>query len=198
VLGSPLNRVSFLRTDHVFLSSALKHPTSSFILFKNLAPLVEPTQNLGYVSYSDVKSIIGDDPFTKSEEDLIKEYNSTTYTPQLIFLGLDERKEGLVYKEHYKGAPYWALDITPKDHIVTAVNQLVENVQAKGWSFAEARGPLMSLPAQEGTPTRIPPPLPHPRLTPVLQPPSSVPRATCWTGTPRTPSARNAASQRYQ
>jgi len=39
--GSPLNRVGFLRPDHQFLSSALHHPSTTFLLFKDLEPLTK-------------------------------------------------------------------------------------------------------------------------------------------------------------
>ncbi|KAI7246382.1 hypothetical protein KC352_g14178, partial [Hortaea werneckii] len=34
--GSPLNRVGFLRGDHQFLTQALKHPSTSFLLCNEL------------------------------------------------------------------------------------------------------------------------------------------------------------------
>lgn len=147
--GSPLNRVSFLRTDHPFLSLALKHPSTSFLLFKNMEPLVKSSTQLTYVSYKDVQPIIGEDPYAKSEEDLIKEYNSATYIPQLVFLGLDERKkESFQYKNHYQGAPFFALDITPKGPITSAAETLISNMESKGCSFLPGRMHL-SLPATE-------------------------------------------------
>ncbi|KAA6413234.1 MAG: NADH pyrophosphatase [Lasallia pustulata] len=43
--GSPLNRVSFLRTDQPFLSAALQHPSTTFLLFNDLSPLtLSPTR----------------------------------------------------------------------------------------------------------------------------------------------------------
>ncbi|KAF2496929.1 hypothetical protein BU16DRAFT_507644 [Lophium mytilinum] len=147
--GSPLNRVSFLRTDHAFLSQALKHPSTSFLLFNDLNPLVKSPTQLGYSIYKDVQPLIGEDPFKKSEEDLIKEYNSSTYIPQLIFLGLDDRnKEGFVYKDHYKGAPYFALDVTPKESVTAAAESLISSLESKGLEFSKGRMHL-SLPPEE-------------------------------------------------
>ena len=99
-----------------------------------------------------MKSIIGTDPFEKSEEDLIKEYNSEIYIPQIIFLGLDERKEGFVYKEHYKGQPYFAVDVTPTKSVTEAAEALIKDVEGKGWSFSKGRMNL-SLPALDGKPS---------------------------------------------
>ena len=165
-LGSPLNRVSFLRTDHIFLSLALKHPSTSFLLFKNLEPLVKSPTQLAYASYKDVQPIIEDDPYSESEEELIKRYNSTYYTPQLIFLGLDDRdKESFEYKNHYKGAPFFVLDITPKEPIASAAESLISRMESNGLSFSKGRMHL-SLPAHEGTYPLFPFLLPFSSLPP--------------------------------
>ncbi|KAF1951638.1 hypothetical protein CC80DRAFT_508817 [Byssothecium circinans] len=146
--GSPLNRVSFLRPDSTFLSTALKHPSTTFLLFNNLEPLLSSPTALATATFADVKPIIGEDPFARSEEDVIKEYNSSVYIPQIVFLGLDEKKEGMVYKEHYKGQPWFAVDITPKKSVTEAAEKLIEGLKAKGLNFSKGRI-LASLPAQE-------------------------------------------------
>ncbi|KAL9003939.1 MAG: hypothetical protein Q9188_003210 [Gyalolechia gomerana] len=146
--GSPLNRVSFLRTDHKFLSAALNHPTTSFLLFNNLNPLAREPSHLSYVSYADVKPLIGEDSYSKTEEQMIAEYNSTTTIPQLLFLGLDERnKQGLTYNI-YTGSPYFALDVTPKGSIISQAQDLIETLQLRGLKFLEGRIQA-SLPAQD-------------------------------------------------
>jgi NAD+ diphosphatase len=143
--------VSFLRNDHPFLSQALKHPTASFLVFKNLEPLVEGPTKLATASYTDVKPIIGDDPFSKTEEDQIKEYNSSTYVPQMIFLGLDERTDGITYKDQYKGAPFFAVDISPKHESIKEVSEtLSKTFEDRGLHFSKGRL-HMALPAQEGS-----------------------------------------------
>ncbi|KAF2647633.1 hypothetical protein K491DRAFT_699492 [Lophiostoma macrostomum CBS 122681] len=146
--GSPLNRVSFLRPDHAFLSQALKHPSTSFILFNKLEPLIKSGTELAYANFNEVQPIIGTDPFEKTEADVIKEYNSSTYVPQIVFLGLDERKEGFQYKDHYKGQPYFAVDVTPKESVTAAAEALIKDVEGRGLSFSKGRMHL-SLPAQE-------------------------------------------------
>jgi NAD+ diphosphatase len=147
-----LNRVSFLRPDHAFLSQALKHPSTTFLLFNKLDPLIKSGSELAYAKFNEVQPIIGSDPFEKTEADVIKEYNSSTYVPQIVFLGLDERKEGFQYKEHYKGQPYFAVDVTPKESVAAAAEALIKDVEAKGLSFSKERMHL-SLPAQEGSST---------------------------------------------
>ena len=138
--GSPLNRVSFLRTDHTFLSAALTHPTTSFLVFNKLNPLTKNPSELAYASYNEVKSLIGEDPYHKKEEEILKEYNSSIYIPQLVFLGLDGRRDdGLVYRDAYKGAPYFALDVTPRHHLKEEAEKIISHWEAKGFKFAEGR-----------------------------------------------------------
>lgn len=148
-IGSPLNRVSFLRTEHPFLSAALRHPSTSFLLFNNLNPLAKDHTKLAYASFQDVRSLIGDDPYGKGEDELTAEYNSTKSIPQLVFLGLDERlKDGLQWNI-YSGAPYFALDVTPKGSVEDEANSVIKAMQSRGLVFAEGRM-HMSLPATEG------------------------------------------------
>ena len=150
-LGSPLNRVSFLRTDHPFLSAALRHPSTSFLLFDSLNPLAEDPTKLAFASFQDVRGLIGDDPYGKSEEALIAEYNSTSSIPQLVFLGLDERIEDGLQWNIYSGGPYFALDVTPKGSREEEAKSVIKAMQSKGFTFAEGRM-HMSLPAAEGIP----------------------------------------------
>jgi NAD+ diphosphatase len=186
--GSPLNRVSFLRTDHTFLTQSLTHATSSFLIFNDLQPLLQPSSHrLAYVSYDDVRPVIGGNPYAKAEEELIKEYNSSAFTPQLVFLGIDQSRDGVAYRDgKYKGAPYWALDVTPKGAVREAATRLIEEVESRGLQFAKERLPQMSLPAQEDTS----------ELNQTLKPLCSPRRGRSSTGISEIPSALRAASRR--
>lgn len=151
-VGSPLNRVSFLRPDYSFLSAAFKHSTTNFILFRDLAPLINKSKELAYVRLNDVQSIIGNDPYSKSEDDQIRDYNSEKHIPQLVFLGIDERnKDGLTWKDSYTGAPYFALDITPKDSMKSEAESLTSSLESRGFSFPEGRQfqRFLSLPPED-------------------------------------------------
>ncbi|KAI0025000.1 NUDIX hydrolase domain-like protein [Xylariomycetidae sp. FL0641] len=129
--GSPLNRVSFLRTDHAFLRAAFAHPTTSFLVFNNLIPLSKDATSLTFVGKDDVAPLTGTDPFEKSEEQMIKDFNSDISRPIILFLGLDENKQsGFEYRD-YKGSPYFAVDITPKGSYEEEAKKVVEGVQSK-------------------------------------------------------------------
>ncbi|KAI0115756.1 NUDIX hydrolase domain-like protein [Nemania sp. FL0031] len=146
--GSPLNRVSFLRTDHAFLNAAFAHPSTSFLLLDNYSPLAKDNANLAYVGKEDIVSLTGPDPFKKTEEEQIKSFNSAVTQPIILFLGLDEKKTGFTYRE-YKGNPYFAIDVTPKGSIEETAKGVIEAVKAKqGVSFIPG-GRLLTLNAPE-------------------------------------------------
>ncbi len=148
--GSPLNRLSFLRTDHTFISKAFVHPSTSFLVFNDLAPLTKDPTQLAYVSHKDVKPLIGENPFAKTDEQHIKEYNSSITVPLVLFLGLDENKpDGFEYGA-YKGKPYFAVDVTPKGTIEKEARGVIEAVKALGLEFTPGRMNL-TLNAPEGT-----------------------------------------------
>ncbi|KAJ5941571.1 hypothetical protein N7516_001739 [Penicillium verrucosum] len=149
--SSPINRLSFLRSDHPFLSTALKHPSTRFVLLNNLAPLTPSPAQLHYAKYDDVRKLVSRDTFDTSEEDMIKAYDSRKTHPTLIFLGLDEsrKEEGLTWKI-YSGTPYFAVDVTPKgsEEQQTAAKDVISVMEAKGLSFFQARV-VMSFSADE-------------------------------------------------
>ncbi|QSZ32615.1 hypothetical protein DSL72_002194 [Monilinia vaccinii-corymbosi] len=146
--GSPLNRVSFLRTNHDFISKAFVHPTTNFLLLNNLAPLTKNPSRLAYASHSDITRLTGPNPFEKTEEVLIQEYNSSISLPLVLFLGLDERnKEGFSHGT-YTGTPYFAIDVTPKGTYENEANGVVKAMQERGLQFQEGRM-LASLDAPE-------------------------------------------------
>jgi NAD+ diphosphatase len=132
------------------LSQALKHPSTTFLLFNNLDPLVHSPDKLAQRKFADVKSIIGDDPFNRSEDETIAQYNSSLYQPQIIFLGLDERETGFEYRERYKGQPWFAVDVTPQESTKETAEKLIASLKEEGLDFSKGRM-NMSLPAEQGT-----------------------------------------------
>ena len=147
--GSPLNRISFLRGNHDFISKAFVHPTTSFMLFNDLAPLGQDLTKLAYAKHEDIKSLVGENPFEKTEEQMIKEYNSAVTLPLVVFLGLDERKKDGFEHGIYKGTPFFAIDITPRGTTEKEAIKVIETVKAKGLTFIEGRVHT-SLSAPEG------------------------------------------------
>lgn len=197
--GSPLNRLGFLRNDHVFLSRALKHPTTSFLLCKDLQPLVQSSENkkLQWVKYEDVKPVIGEDPYTRNEKEMLEQYNSEESVPQMIFLGIDESdKNGLDYqgKNRYIGAPYFAVDVSPKGSVKAACEELLKKVETGSVEFGKGR--LMELEAGDGKFSfHFDVSLAQMyKILMFIQRPSTPKPANSSTGTPATRSARNADS----
>ncbi|KAK4443959.1 NUDIX hydrolase domain-like protein [Podospora aff. communis PSN243] len=154
--GSPLNRLSFLRTDHDFLQSAFSHPSASFLLMNGLAPLVlaSDSAELGFVSGEEVYPLTGREPFVKTEEELIREFDSSVTRPVVVFLGVDEngsfrghggeKGEGFVYKE-YRGVPYFGVDVTPRGTLSEVAKGVVERVKGLGMEFHESSPRHMGL-----------------------------------------------------
>lgn len=152
--GSPLNRMGFLRGDHTFLSQALRHPSTQFLLCNELQPLVrnDKGDKLAWVKFDEVKKVVGDDPYATDEKEMLAAYDSGKYVPQMVFLGIDEReKEALAYtnkKNTYTGAPYFAVDVTPKNKVKQACEELIKDLEGKGLGFAKGR--VMDVEAQDG------------------------------------------------
>ena len=115
--GSPLNRVSFLRSNTTFLRAAL--PRSKFLLLRNLEPLAARKTTLAWVGYETVRALVGN-PFNTEVEEFLREYDSRVEIPTLVFLGINEGDgdgdgerfefEGDCGK--YVGRPCFALDLT--------------------------------------------------------------------------------------
>ncbi|KAM7185019.1 NUDIX hydrolase domain-like protein [Naviculisporaceae sp. PSN 640] len=150
--GSPLNRVSFLRSDRDFLRAAFSHPSTRFLLMKNLAPLVKKSDpaELGFVSLQEhgVLTLTGEDPFAKTEEEQIRDFDSRERRgPVILFLGVDDRgvlvsgnegEEGVFTWKDFKGAPFFAVDVTPREEEGKGKDEAAEGViesVAKGDKF---------------------------------------------------------------
>jgi NAD+ diphosphatase len=205
--GSPLNRLSFLRTDHAFLRSAFAHPSTAFMLLNDLAPLVADESHLAYATFQDVQPLTGPDPFQKTEDELKDDYNSEEAHPLILFLGVDEqnklphRNDGgkpFVYKQ-YKGNPYFAVDVTPKGKLADQANKVIATMKEQGLLMYTGSGARhMNLVAAEGA---ILPHPPHAMRSPLLtlcQRRCTGKHGTCWTGMRAIPFALNAASQHCQ
>ena len=133
--GSPLNRISFLRDDHVFLQGAFDHPTTKFIVFKDLSPLIDSPTEIHFVKYDVIKSLIPANPYKKDEKGMLESFNSGEALPGLVFLGLDEsHKDGYQYK-NYTGAPHFAIDVTPRAPYEEAATEVNKKFDDAGLGF---------------------------------------------------------------
>ncbi|EYE98513.1 NAD(+) diphosphatase [Aspergillus ruber CBS 135680] len=149
--SSPLNRLSFLRTEHSFLSAALKHPSTRFVLLNSLAPLTKTPSELYLAPYTDVHKLVPEDLYDQSEEETIKNFDSRKTNPHVIFLGMDEaRKADSLTWKIYSGTPYFAVDVTPKgsEEQQTHAKDVISALEAKGLSFLQTRV-VMTLSADE-------------------------------------------------
>lgn len=147
--GSSLNRMSFLRDDHEFLSAAITHPSTAIVLLNSFRPLIHPAKKecLSTVRFDDdVAAVVGSaDPYRQSDEEKAAAYDSREPVPPILaFLGLDETvTEGAInYKDHYRGRPYFALDITPTGPRQAEAEKVITKLLKQGHRFSIERIPL--------------------------------------------------------
>ena len=102
--GSPLNRLSWLRTSQVFLDAILRSPSTRWILFKSGQPLIishkdQPKlRSLARLTTADVRSLLGPEPYLGQDErdgdiaprDLPALQAARLRGPRIVFLGLEE------------------------------------------------------------------------------------------------------------
>lgn len=105
--------------------------------FKNLSPLIDSPTEIHYLSYDDIKTIVPENPYAKTEKEVIESFDSRVAIPQLVFLGLDESdKNGYSFK-NYTGAPHFAIDVTPQKNYKDAAQKLNDNWTSNGLNFVE-------------------------------------------------------------
>lgn len=136
--GSPLNRLSWLRTSHSFLNAVIVSPATRWLLFNSGQPLVVVTptkRNLAYFTTNDVKPFLGSEPFFgqgKEKGQLVVESSDVPHSPTeaarhrdtpVVFLGVLEpdSKFGALPSSDYadpdtaivnlEGTPYFSMDI---------------------------------------------------------------------------------------
>lgn len=157
--GSPLNRLSFLRTDHGFLQAAFSHPSTSFVVLNNLDPLVKDDANLAFASGRDITPMTGPSPFGKTEEEMIRDFNSEVTQPLVLFLGVSDKSQltsdssagvgPLQYKD-YRGHPCFAVDVTPRGTLKSSASKVIAALEEKGLWFPETSPRQMVLNAPSG------------------------------------------------
>ncbi|KPI42090.1 putative NADH pyrophosphatase [Cyphellophora attinorum] len=135
--SSPLNRLSFLREDYGFLAGAFDHPTTKFLCFKNLSPLQKSQTEIHHATLQELKPLAPENPYAKTEKEIIESFDSRNVTAQFVFLGIDEKVTDGYKFRNFTGAPHFAVDITPKAPYAEAAEKIIEGFNAKGYSFAE-------------------------------------------------------------
>ena len=142
--GSPLNRVSFLRSNTAFLRAAL--PQSKFLLLRGLEPLAASKTTLAWVGYETVRALVGN-PFNTEEEEFLRSYDSRVEIPTLVFLGINEGdgdEDGGKFEFQgeggkYVGRPCFALDVTGEGKSLKEECGKVQEEAVKGAEGREFR-----------------------------------------------------------
>lgn len=133
-----------MRTDNEFLGKYLRHATTRFVPFENLRPLADArTGQLQTVPYSAVRNCIGMDQYSVGEAEWIQSHvNDPRDDTVLIFLGCDESVPAPVGESDWRGAAWWAVDLTVTRHAThrAAKEQTIEALTSDtGFAFREAR-----------------------------------------------------------
>lgn len=123
-------------------------------MLNKLAPLTRSPAEPYYAKYDELRGLISQDLFDKTEEEMVKDFDSRKTNPTLIFLGLDEsRKESndLMTYKNYSGHPFFAVDVTPQGSEAhqSACKDIIKAMEEKGLSFFQTRV-IMTFPPEEG------------------------------------------------
>lgn len=136
--GSPLNRVSFLREDHGFISAAFSSPDAQFIVLHDFSPLVQDSATIKPVGREDILSITGENPFGSSEKELMAAFDSTVTKPLIIFLGIWEDPAAGFQHRTFCGKPWFAVDATPRGSFADAATALIDSLAKDGCTFLKS------------------------------------------------------------
>lgn len=162
-IGSPLNRLSFLRSQAGFLRAALPH--AKFLLLNNLGALSSSKSHLAFLDYPSLEPVLSN-LYDLDDGEVIANYDSSKLqVPTVLFLGVDERYElenGLVPDSDgfqfegvgwvYKGRPYFAVDVTDMMKDGRLGKNLVER---EGWSWLPGRDLQLMIVPKEGKPVPL-------------------------------------------
>jgi NAD+ diphosphatase len=90
------------------------------------------------VSAQQVKPLTGNDPFARTEPEMIKDFDSSIKRPLIVFLGIMEDQSIPFEYKGIKGRPWFALDVTPKEPYAAAAQAFIQEQLGKGNSFPES------------------------------------------------------------
>ncbi|KAF8591850.1 hypothetical protein K439DRAFT_1401158 [Ramaria rubella] len=176
--GSPLNRLSWLRTSSKFLNMAIQHPETRWTVFRAGAPLVTRSRNgetkgsFALLQTSQVRHLLGDEPYfgqgqILGESAVVSEPSNASVIEgcrlrglPIVFLGLNEPEgtQALPSSEFrtpekasdISGAPFFALDIAGVSE--AAADEFVKSAAQDGecLKFEEPRSATGSFSMFEG------------------------------------------------
>ncbi|KAG9074169.1 NADH pyrophosphatase [Ceratobasidium sp. UAMH 11750] len=155
--GNTLNRLSWLRPNATFVSTALQSPQTRCIVFKAGEPLVSVQtegglKTLAKLPTDDLRPVLGDHPFFGQGQNPGEHAPADTKSlesarlrgPNLVFLGVQESERSTslpstefrnpTRAEDIHGTPYFALDATD-----VPLDDLLSRVSAQRLEFAEPR-----------------------------------------------------------
>ncbi|KAG6864784.1 hypothetical protein C0991_007158 [Blastosporella zonata] len=152
--GSPLNRLSWLRTSHPFLNAIIASPSTRWLLFNAGQPLVlhksdsMSKQSLALLTTKDVLPFLGPQPFfgqNKEIGQLVIESPEVQHSPTeaarhhsspVVFLGLQEHSKTNALPSsdfvdadaaiaNLDGTPYFSMDVADLDLAPDALNEIL-------------------------------------------------------------------------
>ncbi|KAI8993947.1 NUDIX hydrolase domain-like protein [Trametes punicea] len=155
--GSPLNRLSWLRTSQGFLNAIVHAPSTRWVVFKEGQPLVHSQantqkQHLARLTTSDVQPLLGSEPFFSQGQhpgelapsDVPGLEAARLRGTPVVFLGLHEtdakstnalpssdfsaKAVAETVVSHIKGTAYFSLDVS--DVAQAELDQLLQNAAA--------------------------------------------------------------------
>ncbi|RPB26707.1 hypothetical protein L211DRAFT_780713 [Terfezia boudieri ATCC MYA-4762] len=134
--GSPLNRLSFLRSKPAFLRAALRQ--GRFLLLNNLNALLASSSHLALLTYDEASGLVGS-VYELTDEEVVENYDSSKKVlPTVLFLGVDEEyvlEDGkdaeVVFEGGYKGRPYFAVDVSE----LVERGELPPTLLGRGWEW---------------------------------------------------------------
>lgn len=159
--GSPLNRLSWLRTSATFLNAIAISPSTRWIAFRRGDPLISGPA-LARLTTDEIRPLIGSEPFFgqgQNAGELVEEGISIVETarfrgPPIVFLGLDEHQQKAealpssefsgndpqVTAQNFNGTPYFTIDLTNVPE-----GQVDDLLRDRQFTFSEPRAAMQKM-----------------------------------------------------
>ncbi|KAH8827884.1 NUDIX hydrolase domain-like protein [Flagelloscypha sp. PMI_526] len=164
--GSPLNRLSWLRSKSAFLNAIVESPSSKWLVFNAGQPLVSDSR-IAYLSTEEVKPFIGSQPwFGQNAEptDLLLAEDEHTEAIRhtgisIVFLGLHEPENATTALpetefidassavKKLEGNPYFTIDLSelPDNQAQEAIQRIQASKEGQNMTWSEPRSMMSSM-----------------------------------------------------